>query len=127
MLQKITTILILITLMFFCKGLSLSMLSHNVAMQDMTHSEDQNCCGDQSASTQDNSFHEISLSVISQINNNINIFAIILFFVGIIIINFYTKFLLYIKNLYLTRGSPKLFFKFNRFIYNGLLNKKIYC
>ncbi len=98
-------------------------------MQNMSHENsqnNQNCCGVQATDTQKSSFHEISLSVISQINNNINIIAIILLFTGLLLV-FYTKFLLYTKILNITRGSPKLFLKFNRFIYNGLLNKKIYC
>jgi len=123
---------LILIFLFFCKGASLGMLLHNmINMQmltsshssEMVHDNVIDCCGNQSAESQNNNLHNIVLSVISQINNNTNLLAVILLFVGGLTV-IYTKFLLYLKNLKLTRGSPKLFLKFNRFIYNGLLQPK---
>ena len=128
MIKKILSTIILLSLLFFCKGASLGMLNHDMAMDantpmsgEMNHDQGTDCCGPEAAAQMD-TIH--SLQYNSSTGINMMAMVIVLFFVRFVVVFISPKALLYFCGMRSSRGSPKIFEPLFLYIKKGLLSPK---
>lgn len=129
MIKKIISIIILLTLLFFCKGGSLGMLVHDIAMNnnmpmsgEMNHDQGADCCGPEAA-TEMNNVHTLEY-ISNSSSTNMIAMIFVLFFVRFVTVFILPKTLLYFCGMRSSRGSPKILQPLFLYIKKGLLSPK---